>query len=99
MHIQAILTPKAGKTADDFGPYVVDEEKAVWSAYQRGAIRAMHFQPEPITVSLSFEVADKLAAQAEVEQLPMVKAGLFDMQLIEMGHWAPLQALFGPQAA
>ena len=51
MKVLALLTPAAGKTPADFGPLVV-AEKAAWAAYRAGIIRDLHFQPEPLTVSL-----------------------------------------------
>lgn len=94
MKILALLTPAAGKTPADFGPLVVDEEKAVWAAYRAGTIRELYFQPEPLTVSLVFEAADHAAAKEALRAFPMVAAGLLDIRLVTLGPWTMFEALF-----
>lgn len=94
MKILALLTPATGKTPADFGPLVVAEEKAVWAAYRAGTIRELHFQPEPLTVSLVFEAADHAAVEAALTLFPMVAAGLLDIRLVTLGPWTMWEALF-----
>lgn len=74
MKILALLTPVAGKTLADFGPLIVAEDKAAWSAYRAGTIRELYFQSEPLTVSIVFEAEGKGDVQTALEAFPMVKA-------------------------
>lgn len=94
MKILAVLTPAAGKTPDDFRPHIVAEEAALWPMYREGLVREMHFQPEPLTVALTFEAAGKPDVEAALGRLPMVRAGLLDVRLVALGPWLPLEALF-----
>ncbi len=94
MKILALLTPAAGRTLDAFRPHIVDEEVALWPMYRAGLVREMHFQPEPLTVALTFEAAGKPEVEAALARLPMVAAGLFDIRLVALGPWLPVEALF-----
>lgn len=94
MLIIAILTPRPSVSLSDFRPLQVEEEKAVWAHYAAGRIRAMHFQPDPLRVLLHWEMTDKAAVEASLNTLPMVAAGLFDIDLIAAGPWLPFTALF-----
>ena len=94
MKILALLTPAAGKTLADFGPLVVAEEKAAWAAFRAGTIRDIHFQPEPLTVSLVFEAVDHAMVETALKAFPMVAAGLLDTRLVTLGPWTTLEALF-----
>ena len=96
MKILALLTPAEGASPGDFGPYFVAEEKAVWALYKAGTLRELYFQPEPVAVSLVFEGATKAEVRAAIDGFPMVKAGLLDIQLVALGPWVPLEALFEP---
>ena len=94
MKFLALLKPSATAKMEDFGPLFVDEEKSVWTAYRAGRLREFYFQPNPMTATLVFEAADSAAVHTELDQLPMMKAGLLDRQVVELGPWQPLEALF-----
>ncbi len=94
MKILALLTPATGRTLDEFRPHVIAEEVALWPMYRAGLVREMHFQPEPLTVALTFKAGGKPEVEAAVALLPMVAAGLFDIRLIALGPWLPVDALF-----
>lgn len=94
MKILLLLTPKPDAGPDEFKPLVVPEEKAVWPLYTAGVIREMYFQPEPTRVALVFEAANKDEVRTHIAAFPMVKAGLFDVDLIELGPWRQIEALF-----
>ena len=97
MKIMALLTMTADAGRDAFGPLLVPEEQALWASYRQGALREWYFQPEPLAVTLIYEAADTAAVEAEIDSLPMVKAGLLDRQIVTLGPWAPLEVLFDPQ--
>ncbi len=96
MKILAQLTPKPGRSPADFQPYLVAEEKAVWGAYREGWLREMYLQPEPLTVSLVFELPSTAELEARLQAFPIVAAGLLDVRLVGLGPWLPLEALFDP---
>lgn len=94
MKILALLTPAVGKSMADFQPHVLAEEQALWPLYKQGLVREMYFQPEPLTVSLVFEADGAAEVEAALGKLPMVNAGLFDVRLVTLGPWLPIEALF-----
>lgn len=98
MHILAILTPKPSTSFEEFEPLTLPEEQIVWKHYAAGTIRSMNFQPEPLRVLLHFEAPGKPTVQALLATFPMVEANLFDIDLIELGPWLPMVALFAPEA-
>jgi hypothetical protein len=98
MRILALLRTAPGRTMTEMRPLIVAEEIVVWDAYRRGVLREMALQNDPLCVALFFEAPDKTTVSEELSHLPMMKAGLLDAELIELGPWWPLEALFGPQA-
>jgi hypothetical protein len=98
MRFLAILNPKAHATEADFRRHSLEEEKRVWALYSGDVIRQMYFQPEPIRVALVFEAASADEVRGHVDTFPMVQARLFDVDVMHLGPWLPIAALFGPQA-
>ena len=94
MKYLALLTPTSTAKREDFGPLMIAEEKIVWAAYCAGRLREFYIQPNPTVVSLIFEAPDRAAVDADLDLLPMMKAGLLDRRVVEMGPWQPLEALF-----
>jgi hypothetical protein len=95
MKYLVLLTPAAGKTVEDVAPYMVEEIKAVWSSYNSAVLREFYFSPSPPTVTLIYEVADEAAVHAELDRLPMIEEKLLDRQVVALGPFVQLQALFG----
>ncbi|QEE43474.1 hypothetical protein FVA81_02195 (plasmid) [Rhizobium sp. WL3] len=95
----ALLTPSPGKTADDFLPLRLLEERRVWQLYCADVIREMHFQPEPLRVALQFECDRADTVHLHLATLPMVAEGLFEVDLMQMGPWLPFAALFSPESS
>jgi hypothetical protein len=94
MKILALLTPDADKRTTESAAHVVDEEVALWPLYKQGLVREMYFQPEPIAVRLVFEAPSLKEVEAALEGLPLVRANLFDVRLVQLGPWANLEVLF-----
>jgi hypothetical protein len=94
MKVLAILTPSAKAEVADFGRLSLQEEKRVWELYTAQHIREMYFQQDPIRVLLVWEAESKDQVQKWLNSLPMVQENLFDMELITMGPWMPLEVLF-----
>lgn len=99
MKFIALLTPRAGKTEVDFLDLRLAEERRVWELYSGGVIREMHFQPQPLRVALQFEADGAEVVHRHLATLPMVDAGLFDVDVMQLGPWLPFAALFGPARA
>ncbi|MEJ1929237.1 hypothetical protein WDZ92_03050 [Nostoc sp. NIES-2111] len=94
MKIQTILTPTGKAQKEDFEKLSFAEEKVVWQHYTQGRLREMYFQPNPIKVVLVWE-ADELSRIPDLlNTFPMVQAGLFQVEIISLGPWVPIMALF-----
>jgi len=93
------LTPAARKTADDFGPHKIAEVNSVRAAYTSGLLRESYVSPSPKVVTLIYEVPDSTALSIELEKLPMIKAGLLDRQIVQLGTLLQFAALFDKSLA
>jgi hypothetical protein len=98
MRFIVVLAPKAGANEADFARHSLSEERHVWKMYVNGILRHMYFQEDPVRVVLDFEADDRGDVQSELKALPMVEAGLFSIEIIQLGPWLPISVLFGPQA-
>ena len=96
MKIMAQLTMAQGADRAAFGPLLVPEEQVLWAAYREGVLREWYFQPEPLAVTLIYEVADPSEVERQIDALPMVQAGLLDRRIVTLGPWVPLEVLFDP---
>lgn len=94
MKYLVLLTPAEGRKMEEFEPYFVPEEKAVWAAYRAGRLREFYFQPSPPAVTLIYEVPDSASVDDEIDLLPMVNAGLLDRRIVHLGPWLPLERVF-----
>lgn len=96
MKVMALLTMALGANPATFGPLLVPEEQALWTAYRAGVLREWYFQREPLAVTLVYEVAAVEDVTREIDALPMVRAGLLDRQVVTLGPWIPLEVMFDP---
>ncbi|MBI1188731.1 MAG: hypothetical protein GC206_15600 [Alphaproteobacteria bacterium] len=99
MRFLALLKPAPGTSPQDFAPLIVDEERALWPMYRDGVLREMHFDSAKLLATLVFEVDAQTDVEAALHALPMVRAGLFHVELVRQGAWTPLEALFRADAA
>ncbi|CPR14088.1 hypothetical protein JMY81_12305 [Brenneria goodwinii] len=94
MKFLALLTPAPHRAMSEFGPFLIEEEQVVWAAYRDGKLREFYFQSAPTVITLVYEVKDEAALHAELDSLPMIKAGLLERQVIALGPWLPLEVVF-----
>ncbi len=94
MKYLALLTPAAGKSVEDITPYIVAEIKAVWASYTSDALREFYFSQSPPIITLIYEVANEASLHAELDRLPMIEEKLLDRQVVALGAFVHLQALF-----
>lgn len=99
MKYLVLLTPSVGKTLDEIVPHMVDEIKAVWADYSEGLIREFYFSPSPPIVTLVYEVPNETMLHAKLDGLPMIEEGLLDRQVVMLGPFTQLQALFDKSLA
>ncbi|MBC7925990.1 MAG: hypothetical protein H7039_10075, partial [Bryobacteraceae bacterium] len=98
MRILSVLTPKSSATRSDFERLSLSEEKTLWQFYSGHKVREMYFQPEPIKILLVWEEENFSKVNELLATFPMVQEDLFSIELIHLGPWMPLQALFREEA-
>jgi hypothetical protein len=89
-----LLTPVQGKTIDDFKRHMVPEIEAVWASYLGDELREFYFSKHPQVVTLIYELPTIEAVDHAIDELPMVKAGLLDRQIVHLGPFHQMAALF-----
>jgi len=98
MKYLVLLKPAPGKTAADFRPHMVSEIGAVWSSYVSDELREFYLSSEGPVVTLVYELPDRQAVERAVDALPMVELGLLDRELVHLGPFQQISALFAPPA-
>jgi hypothetical protein len=95
MQILAISKLKEGTTPDSIGSHGADEIKHTLEAYLDGKIRSFWFQVNRPGVVFILETADEDEARRLMGELPLVVAGLMDVDLIPLQPLKPLGTLIG----
>jgi hypothetical protein len=84
-----------GVTAAQFEPTLLKAEAArVWELYQAGVLREIYFRQDRAEAVLVLEYTNKDEAQAALDTLPLVKAGLITFELIPLRPYPGLGRLF-----
>ncbi len=99
MKFLVLLTPSSGKTPEDFKPYMVPEVEAVWAAYVGDELREFYFSKDPQVITLIYELPSIEAVHRAIDALPMVEVGLLDRQIVHLGPFHQINALFAMPSA
>lgn len=100
MKILALEQEIPGSIKKQFALHSVDEAARVWQLYQAGIIREMHFRHDRSDAVLILEASSPEEAQAALDTLPLVKAGLIRFEIIPLVPYPGLARLFrGDQKA
>ncbi len=94
MKILAIERELPGATAEDFRPHLQAEARRAWELYQAGVFREMYFRADEAVAVLMLECADVGTAQAVLNTLPLVQAGLIAFDLIPLRAYPGFARLF-----
>lgn len=70
------------------------EARAVWDLQQGDVLREAHFRADRPDAVLVLEVPDVVAARATIDRLPLVAAGLIDLDLIPLRPYPGFAVLF-----
>jgi hypothetical protein len=98
MKILALEKELPGVTAEQFKPHLRAEAACVWKLYQAGSLRELYFRQDRSDAVLMLECADLAEAQAVLNTLPLVKAGLITFELIPLKPYPGFARLFEPAA-
>jgi hypothetical protein len=94
MQILAIDKFLPGTTMDNVEPHLKEEMVVTWGHYKQGKIRELYFRQDTPGVVLMMECSSLEEARELIDELPLVKASLIEFELIPLGPFEPLEALF-----
>ena len=95
MKILALERPVPGVAAASFAPELLREEaRRAWALHQEGAIREMYFRADREQAVLVLEAVDVSEARETLGQLPLVREGLIDFDLLPLKAYPGFARLF-----
>ncbi len=95
MKIIALERPVPGAADEAFTPELLRQEATrAWELHQSGAIRELYFRADREEAVLVLEAPDVAAARKILEQLPLVRAGLLDFDLVPLRGYPGFARLF-----
>jgi len=96
--ILAIEHELPGASADAFAQHGQVEARRVWALVQAGVIRETYFRADRAEAILILECAGVAEAQAVLDTLPLVRAGLIAFDLIPLVAYPGFARLFDDEA-
>jgi hypothetical protein len=94
MKILAIEKEFAGKTAEDFQPYLEAEARRVWELYKNGVIREIYFRADRTSAVLILECENLEEAKEKLSTLPLVQEDLIYFDFIPLAPYPGFERLF-----
>jgi hypothetical protein len=94
MRILALEKDVPGASAGDNSALLQDEARAVWELMQSGIIREIHFRDDHSQAVILLEAESTAQAQAVLAQLPLVRAGLIEFEVIGLRPYPGFARLF-----
>jgi len=95
MKILALEYESAAAEADHIEAYLKAEARRVLELTQAGIIREIYFRAERREAVIILECADAHEAQAVLQTLPLVQAGLITFEIIPLVPYDGFSRLFG----
>lgn len=96
MKILALEHESPGAAAAQFAPHLRAEAQRAWELHQAGIIRELHFRADRMEAVLVLECDSLEEAQAALDSLPLVQAGLIAFELIPLRPYPGFARLFAP---
>ncbi len=94
MKILAIIDVAEGASTERIRAELVEELKASWALFSGGVLREAYATTLPTRVLFVLEVRDAADAQASLQTLPLIAAGVFRVELIELHPFVNWSRLF-----
>jgi hypothetical protein len=94
MKVLALEHDRPGATSADFAPHLEDEARAVWQMIQSGVIREIHFREHRSEAVVILEAASTQAARESLAELPLVREGLIEFEVVGLQPYPGLGRLF-----
>ena len=97
MKILALDKILPGATEEKIKPLLQQEARHAWESYLKEIVREIYFRKDRPGAVLVLECASVGEARNYIDELPLVKAGLVDFELIPLGPFIPFGALFAQE--
>jgi hypothetical protein len=94
MKILAFEHENPGASTEQFQSYAQEEARQVWELYQAGIIREPYFRADRRTAVLVLECESTEEAEAALADLPYVREGLINFELIPLTAYSGFARLF-----
>ncbi|HZW03126.1 MAG TPA: muconolactone Delta-isomerase family protein [Anaerolineaceae bacterium] len=94
MKLIALEHERPGLSAADFQPHLSAEARQAWALYRQGVIRELYFRADRHTAVLVLECSSAAEAQAALDTLPLVQAGLIEFELLPLEPYTGFSRLF-----
>jgi hypothetical protein len=95
MKFLAIVDVAEGAPLERVRAELISELRASWALFATDVLREAYATASPARVVLVLEARDKAPAEASLRTLPLVAAGLFRVELIELRPFVNWSLLFG----
>ncbi len=94
MKVLALIDVAPGADIAKIRAELADELKGSWSLFSAGVLREAYATENPARVVFVLEAADREAARAALDTLPLVAAGAFAVELVELRPFVNWSLLF-----
>lgn len=94
MKVLAILTLMPEARLETVRAELAEELKGSWALYSAGVLREVYATEDPKRVVFIMEGADAAATKQTLGALPLVAAGIFRMELVELRPFVNWSMLF-----
>ena len=96
MKILCLDRPLPGATFEKYQPHLLNEIRHTWQEYKKDFVREIYFRQDRPGVAIIVESPSVAEVQKAFAELPLVKAGLIEMETIPLGPFANWEFLFAP---
>jgi hypothetical protein len=98
MKILCLDRPLPGATFEKYQPHLLEEVRHTWQAYKQDFVREIYFRQDRPGVAIVVESPSVEEVQRAFAELPLVKAGLIEIDAIPLGPFVNWELLFAPDA-
>jgi hypothetical protein len=98
MKMLCLDRPLPGATFEKYQPYLNDEVRRTWQAYENGFVREIYFRQDRPGVTIILECANVDEARKAFADFPLAKAGLIEFDIIPLGPFVNWEMLFASPA-
>ena len=94
MKVLAVVNLAASADISELQHHLSDELRESWKLFSANVIREAYMTDDPSRVVFVFEAENTIAAETRLQELPLIKRGVFTVQLIELRPFTNWTRLF-----